>query len=97
MPEVLPGYSGGRLPGRSIEEKGREEGEVDEGSEERKIRNEIAQGVVASIKDKASALDGAMGAAQRSVWQSVMRSWDCSQIENEGEEESWREGDQMVG
>ena len=25
-----------------------------------------------------------------------MRSWDCSQIENEEEEESWQEGDQMA-
>ena len=29
LPKVLPGYSGGRLPGRSTKEKGREEGEVD--------------------------------------------------------------------
>ena len=28
LPKVLPGYSGGRLPGRSAKEKGREEGEV---------------------------------------------------------------------
>ena len=46
--------------------------------------------------EKASALGGAKEAAQRSVGQSVMRSWDCSQIENEEEEESWREGDQMA-
>ena len=25
-----------------------------------------------------------------------MRSWDCSQLENEEAEESWREGDQMA-
>ena len=25
-----------------------------------------------------------------------MRSWDCSQIENEEEEECWQEGDQMA-
>ena len=25
-----------------------------------------------------------------------MQSWDCSQIENEEEEESWQEGDQMA-
>ena len=25
-----------------------------------------------------------------------MRSWDCSQIENEEEEGSWQEGDQMA-
>ena len=39
------GYSGGRLPGRSTEEKGREEGEEDEGSGERQVRNEITKEV----------------------------------------------------
>ena len=34
------GYSGGRLPGRSTKEKGRE-GEVDEGKEERRIKSQI--------------------------------------------------------
>ena len=38
LPKALPGYSGGRLPGRSTKEKGREEGQVDEGSEQRRIR-----------------------------------------------------------
>ena len=42
LPKTLPGYSGGRLPGRSTKEKGREEGESDEGREERQIRSEIA-------------------------------------------------------
>ena len=84
------------LPGRSIKEKGREEEEADKDSAERRIRNEIAQEVVADIKEKASALDGVKEAAQRSVGQSIMRSWDCSQIENEEEEESWREGVHMA-
>ena len=52
-----------------------------------RIRSGIAQEVVSGIKKKASALDGAKEAAQRSVEQSVMRSWDCSQIENDDEEE----------
>ena len=46
LPKVLPGYSGGRLLGTSTKEKGREEGEVEEESGERRIRNEIAQEVV---------------------------------------------------
>ena len=58
------------------------------------IRSEVAQGVVAGIKEKASALDGDKETTQRTVGQRVMRNWDCSQIENE--EESWREGDQMA-
>ena len=44
LPNVLPGKSGGRLPGRSTKEKGGEGGELGEDSEERKNRNEIAQG-----------------------------------------------------
>ena len=66
LPKVLPGYSGERLPGRSTEEKGKEEGEPDEGREERTIRNEIDQEVVAGIKEKASAHDDAKATAQRS-------------------------------
>ena len=59
QPKVLPGYSGGRLPGGSVKEKGREEGVVDEGSGEWKIRQEIAQEVVVGIKEKASVQDDA--------------------------------------
>ena len=52
LPKVLPGFCGGRLPGRSSVEKGREEGEPDDGREERKFWSEIAQEVVASIKEE---------------------------------------------
>ena len=96
LPKVLPGYSGGRLPGRSTKEKGREEGEVDEDGEERRIRGQIVQEVVAGIKEKVSVHDGEKSDVKRPVEQSFMRSWDCSQIENEEDEESWREGDQMA-
>ena len=50
LPKVLPGYSGGRLPGRRTKENGREEGEVDEGGEERRIRGQIVQEVVAASR-----------------------------------------------
>ena len=97
LPKVLPGYSGGKLPGRSTEEKGREEGEVDEGSGERKIRLAIAQEVVAGIKEKAGAHDDAKATAQGTAGQSVKPNWDCSQIENEEEEEEddWPKENQM--
>ena len=45
LPKVLPGYSGGRFPARSAEERGREEEEPDDGKKERKIRNEVTQEV----------------------------------------------------
>ena len=64
LPKVLPGYSGGRFPGRSKKEKGREEGELDEDSEKRKVRNEIAQEVVAGIKEKVNAHDDAKAIAK---------------------------------
>ena len=71
-----------------------EEGEVDEEGEERRIRGQIVQEVVAGIK--ISVHNGDKEAVQRQVEQSFMRSWCCSQILNEQEEESWRERDQMA-
>ena len=62
----------------------------------RKIRSQIAQEVVAGIKEEVSVHDGIKEAVQRPAGQSFVRSWDCSQIENEEEEERWREGDQMA-
>ena len=46
LPKALPGYSGGRLPGRSTEEKGGEKGEEGKENEQRqekveKIEEEI--------------------------------------------------------
>ena len=63
-------------------------------SEERKIRNEIAQEVAAGIK--ASTHDD-KPTAQRTVGQSVKQNCDCSQIENEKkeEEDDWRKENQM--
>ena len=33
---------------------------------------------------------------ERTGGPNAIQSWDCSQIENEKEEESWQEGDQMA-
>ena len=49
-------YGGGRLPGRSTKEKGREKEEVDEDGEERRNSGKIVQEVVAGIKEKVSVL-----------------------------------------
>ena len=62
--------------------------------EKKKMRSEIAQEVVAGIKE-ASAQEDAKS-AQRTDGQRVKRKWDCSQIENEEEEESWQEWDHMA-
>ena len=57
---------------------------------------QIIQEVVAGIKEKVSVHDGDENDVKRPVELSFKRSWDCSQIENEEEEESWREGDQVA-
>ena len=96
LPKVLLGYSGGRLPVRRTKGKCKEEGEVNEDGGERKIRSQIAQVVVAGIKEMVRVHDGEKDDVKRPAEQSFMRSWDCSQIENEEEEESWRGRDQMA-
>ena len=90
LPRALPGYSGRRLPGRSTEEKGREEGEEDEGGEERRIR-EIVKEVIAGIQEKVID-EGVKNKVKRTGGQSLMRSWDCSQIEDEEREETGKKG-----
>ena len=80
LPKVPPGYSGGRLPGRSEEERGREEEREEKDSSEIQVR-------YAGIKEKAGMHEGAKSGAQRTVGQSVKQGWDCSKIENEEEEE----------
>ena len=62
-----PGCSGGRLPRRSTEEKGREEGEVDEGGEERRIRSQLVEEVAAGSHEKVSMHDGVKNDVKRRV------------------------------
>ena len=56
------------------EEKGREEGEEDEGSGERQVRSEIIEEVIRSPQ-KMALEEGCKNERKRI-------SWDCSQIEN---------------
>ena len=78
LPKVLPGHSGGRLPGRSEKERRREEEEEEKDGRGRQVRNEIVQEVVAGIKEKAGVHENAKSTAQRTVGQGVTQSWDCS-------------------
>ena len=89
LPKTLPVYSGGRLPGRGTEQKGREQGEEHEGSEERRERNEMVSQMMAWE-------EGCISARKRTEGQNPIQGWDCSQIENEEEEESRQESDQMA-
>ena len=87
--------SGGRLPGRGTEEKGGEEGEEDEGSEERRVRNETVKEVIEGMQKMN--VDGSVGNQGKRVGgQDLKQRRDCSQVENEEEEESWQEGDQVA-
>ena len=87
LPKVLPGYSGGRLPGRSTKEASGEEEEEKEEKGQRNIRYEISQKVVAGIKEEARRYENAKLSSQKTTEQNVKQSWDCSQIGNEEEEE----------
>ena len=82
LPKVLPGYSGRRLPGKSIEEKSKKEEKLNEDYKE--LQNKIIQEAVASIKEKASEHKDAKSTA---VGQSVKQNENHSQIEKEEEEE----------
>ena len=53
LPKAPPGYSGGRLPGRSMEEEGRGEGEEGKESEDRRVSNEIIKEVIKGIQKMA--------------------------------------------
>ena len=95
LSKALPGYSGGRLPGRSMEEKGREEGEEGKESEDRRFRNEIIKEVIKGIQ-KMAFEESCKNEGKRIGGQNPIQRWDCSQIETVEEEESWQEGDQMA-
>ena len=94
LAKALPGYSGGRLPGRSTEEKGKE-GEEGEGSEQRQGKNGIIEEIITSSQRRALEVYY-MSESIRTEGQNPIQRWDCSQIENDEEEESWQEGDQMA-
>ena len=82
-------------PGRSTEEKGREEGEEGEESEQRQEKNEIRKEVIGSSQ-KMAFEESCKNEGKRTGGQNPIQRWDCSQIENDEEEESWQEGGQMA-
>ena len=92
MPKQLPGFSGGKLPGRSKEEKGKRKRK--RWRRARKKRNEVTRGIAVGV--------GVTGLHQKcrvrrkeedegkDAEQKVRQKWDCSQIED-----SFEEGDVM--
>ena len=67
------------MPGRSTKEKGREEGEVHEGGEERRLKDQIVEEVVAGIQEKVVD-EGVKNNVKRLGGQCLVRSWDCSRL-----------------
>ena len=70
----------GRSPGRGAEEKGWEEGEEDEGSEERRVRSETTEEVIRSSQMMALE-ESCVSARKRIEGQNSIQRWDCSKIE----------------
>ena len=73
MPKALPGFSGGKLPGRSKEETCKEEENDEEEIKEIKIMNEVTRGTVAGVLKEADAGGGGLtrntaSAIQRTKW-----------------------------
>ena len=67
MPEALPGFGGGRLPGRSRAEGGREE---DDEEEVRKVQNEMMNVTLAEEQTVMDAAEGNVAWKAVSVAQS---------------------------
>ena len=97
LPKVLPGYSGGRLLGRSTKVKGREEGEEDWNSGARRNRNEIAHKVVTEIMGKTGAHEEAKATAQRIAGKVSREAWIVHKLnmKKREEEELWQKENQM--
>ena len=55
MPKAIPGFNGGKLPGRSNVE-GRKEEEREEEGQEKKMENEVIRGIIAGVSKKADAV-----------------------------------------
>ena len=64
-------------------------------SEQRQEKNEISKEVIGSSQTMAFE-ESCKNEGKRTGGQNPIQRWDCSQIENEEEEESWQEGGQMA-
>ena len=85
--QALPSFSGGKLPGRSTAEQGREEEEEVGESRQRQMKNGVVEEVFAGRIKKDRELEGTNSTSQRAVERRVRQKWNCSQIEDRDEEE----------
>ena len=73
MPKALPGFSGGKLPGRNkVEEEGKEAEEGEEEGQEKKMENEVIRGIISGVPKEADTVGG--GLARNTVSAAVSTS-----------------------
>ena len=65
LPKVQPGSGGCKVPGRNTKKEVEKAEKAEEDSREGRIMNEMAQAVVAGIKEKASAHEDANSTAKK--------------------------------
>ena len=82
--------------GRSTKGKSKEEGEVNEDGGETRIRSQSLKKWLKASRKRSVCMMVSRRLYKERRGKVFMRSCDCSQIENEVEEGSWREGDQMA-
>ena len=63
---------------------------------QRQGENETIEEVIRSSQRRMALEECCKSERKRTEGQNPIQRWDCSQIENEEEEESWQEGDQMA-
>ena len=71
MPKALPGFSVGKLPGRSKGEDGGEEEDAEEENQERTMRNAVTRGTMAGVPKEADIFGGGVTGNTVSVTQSM--------------------------
>ena len=85
MPKGAAWLQWRKVARKDTKEVGREEGEAKDKNCDRSIRDEIAQQVVANIKEKAGKYENAKLISQDACRQSDKQGWNCSLIESKEE------------
>ena len=86
MPGPLPGFSGGKLPGRSKAEKGQEEDDAENENQERHMRSEVSKEIVPTMMKEADTVGSDVvknsgPIHQCTIEQRRRQHWDSSKVE----------------
>ena len=110
MPNISPRFSGGKLPGRKVEQ-GREGEEEWEEGHNKKMENGVVNEILAGVPRETDAAGSGVAQVAVFVAQStnagrdpgtasgMKQKWDCSQVEDEfgeGDGMEWLEGDDLM-